>query len=222
MSYRHFIIGLLLLLTTFACTKKLTKSELADVLVDMYIYDQLFMRANLRNQQDSISVYRSVFQKHKCTEKQFKASINYYGDRPKRLKEVYAEADAKIKSLKESYGNVVEIQRKEKALQMKMDSLYRYPQDTFYRYIFNRCLLWDMEFTMEASRPAAVNDTTGINTTMESVEEDAVMEVPVSEETPVKRVMDENAIKVTGKKTRLNRKPMLDKEAVKIESTKVN
>jgi hypothetical protein len=159
MNYRHFFIGLLLLLTAFACTKRLSKSELADVLVDMYIYDQLYIHTDLR-QQDSISVYRSVFQKHRCTEKQFQAGINYYGADPKYLREVYAEADIKIKALKQEYWEVVELQRKEKALERRMDSLYRYPSDTMYRHIFSRCLLWEPELIAE--RIAAVSDTTTV------------------------------------------------------------
>jgi len=160
MSYRHIIVGLFLLSLAFGCTKKLSKNELADVLVDMYVYDQLFTRANLYSRQDSISVYRSVFRKYNCTEKQFRASINHYGSNPKHLKEVYAMAEEKIKLLKKNYGDVVELQRKEKAMQMKMDSLCRYPPDTMYRRIFNRSLLLEYEFAIDIYRAAI--DTTAI------------------------------------------------------------
>jgi len=159
MSYRRFILGLCLLLPVFGCTKKLSKNELADVLVDMYIYDQLFTRANLHRQQDSISVYRSVFQKHNCTEKQFQAGIMRYSANPKQIQAVYAMADEKIKLLKKNYEEVVGLQYKEKAMQMKMDSLYRYPPDTMYRHIFNRSLLWDMEFADDAFQSAAIADS---------------------------------------------------------------
>jgi len=171
MNYRHIILGLFLLSFAFGCTKKLSKNELADVLVDMYIYDQLFTRANLYSRQDSISVYRSVFQKHNCTEKQFQVSIFHYGSNPKHLKEVYAMADEKIKALKEDYAKVVEFQHKEKAMQMRMDSLYRYPPDTIYRRIFNRCLLLEYEFAINHHR--AATDTT----TVESVVADKAVEV---------------------------------------------
>jgi hypothetical protein len=169
MSYRHFTAGIFLVLLAFGCTKKLSKDELANVLVDMYVYDQLYIRANLYKQ-DSISVYRSVFQKHNCAEKQFGTSIRYYGFDPKHLKEVFAKADEKIKLLKKNYEDVVSLQHKERALQMKMDSLYRYPADTFYRRIFNRCLLLDAEFAMDVFQSVAVADTvTSITSDIETV-----------------------------------------------------
>ncbi|MDR0296001.1 MAG: DUF4296 domain-containing protein [Prevotellaceae bacterium] len=214
MSYRHIIIGLFLILLAFGCTRKLSKSELADVLIDMYIYDQLFTRANLYQKQDSISIYRSVFQKHNCTENQFQASINRYGSDPKHLKEVYAMADEKIKLLKKNYGDVVEFQHKEKAMQRKMDSLYRYPPDTMYRRIFNRCLLLEYEFAIESSRTAAT-DSTAIEP---AIAEETVEDIEaVNEKVELKR-LEREIMKTPIERTK--RKPIVVEEAVEIVSEK--
>ena len=213
MSYRHFFIGLLLLLTAFACTKRLSKSELADVLVDMYIYDQLFMRVHIYREQDSTSVYHSVFQKHNCTEKQFQVSIKHYGANPKDLKEVYTEVDEKIKLLKKEYGDVVDAIQKEKALQIKMDSLYRYPSDTMYRYIFHRCLLWEQEFTMDNIVPAT--DSTAIEPIVE--EEFTKEAINEREDIPIpagKKILER-------KHEQLNLQRVVEKEALKLESETV-
>ncbi|MCL2133064.1 MAG: DUF4296 domain-containing protein [Bacteroidales bacterium] len=219
MRYRHFFIGLLLLLTAFACTKKLKKSELVEVLVDMYIYDQLFTRANLHRQQDSISVYRSVFQKHKCTEKQFRVSINHYSANPKHLQEVYAEADIKIKALKEKYGEVVELLRQEKALQMKMDSLYRYPPDTMYRHIFNHCLLWDMELPIEFLHSVA--DTTVVNLADEPFAKEDIPEETVNETISVHQFIEEKTKETTGDRPRRRLKQPVEKEPAQLEIQEV-
>ena len=193
-------------MTAFACTKRLSKSELADVLVDMYIYDQVFMRTNIYRQQDSTSVYRSVFQKHNCTEKQFQVSIKHYGANPKHLKEVYAEVDEKIKLLKKEYGDVLDSINKEKALQIKMDSLYRYPSDTMYRHIFHRCLLWEQEFTVDNIVPAT-------NTT--AVEPIAIEELAkevMSERENLQRSLKKKAI---DRQEQLNLKQVVEQETLK-------
>jgi hypothetical protein len=189
MRYRHFIIGLFLLSLAFACTKKLSKSELADVLVDMYIYDQLYNCANM-HRQDSISIYRSVFQKHNCTAEQFRNSITRYGANPKHLKEVFDEADKKIKVLKTGYSEVVDALHKERAFQLKMDSLYRYPSDTMYRHIFKHCWLWEHEFAFDIYRSAAADttvvtaDTATVDVARRIIDRKAV-------EMPLERVFEE-------------------------------
>ena len=194
MSYRRFTLGLFLLLLVFACTKKLSKNELADVLVDIYIYDQLSHRTNL-HLQDSVSIYRSVFQKHNCTAKQFQASMMYYSANPKHLKEVYTEADKKIKLLKKDYGDVVDALHKERALQRKMDSLYRYPHDSLYRHIFKRCLLFVQEFDIEtfglmASDSLRITPDAAIVDTEVTVAETDVTPALVPKRRPIKAGVD--------------------------------
>ncbi len=139
------IFSILLALT--ACEKVLSEQELADVLSDMYLYGE-FRRDDAPL--DSVSIYRSVFQKYGCTEEEFNRTLNKYTAAPKKLKSVYGIVDRQLKARKEAYNTIVSEKIKIKQEQERLDSLYRYPADTLDRYFFSRCALNpDVELTIK-------------------------------------------------------------------------
>ncbi len=130
------IFSLLLALT--ACEKALSEKEFANVLSDMYLYEE-FRGNDLRL--DSVSIYRSVFRKYGCTEEEFNRSVKKYTADPKKLKKVYEIVNEQLKVRKEVPDAIISEKLKIKQEQEHLDSLYRYPADTSYRYFFDRCAL---------------------------------------------------------------------------------
>ncbi len=133
-----YIYLLVTLLFVTACNKTLSQNDLANVLTDMYLYEDGF-GAGVNT--DSLSIYRSVFLKHGCSEEEFKRSIYKYGADPKLLKEVYIIVEQQLKERKEGYDAIIFTQFKIAQEEQHLDSLYRFPADTSDRHFLQRCAL---------------------------------------------------------------------------------
>ncbi len=142
----------LFLLLAAACTTTLSKDEVAEVLADMYLYEDGFT-SKAPVHPDSVSIYRSVFLRHGCTEEQFTATIKKYGQEPKSLREIYKQVEEILQGRSDLYSGIVKARQDSVKAVLQLDSLCRYPEDTASRHFMQRCHLIFEDFPLLMPAP---------------------------------------------------------------------
>jgi hypothetical protein len=90
----HIILLILSAAGAPACRHALPEDRLVDLLADMYLYDEELTRG--RPAADSVSIYRSVFVAHGCTEADYRAAIARYAEQPNVMKRIYETVKARL------------------------------------------------------------------------------------------------------------------------------
>jgi hypothetical protein len=99
---------------------------MVDLLTDMYLYEDELVKGI--QGADSVSIYRSVFIRHGCTEEEYRKAIACYAKKPKEMKEIYAAVKLRLEGYKAEF---------ERALQLENYLLTAPPLDTLYYMTFD-------------------------------------------------------------------------------------
>lgn len=100
---------LLLLLSAFLLTacSRLSEKQTISLLTDFYLYQ------NLPNElpaaeRDSVSLMLSLFERHRISQEQFDATMQYYATHPRKMKELYDKIKLHMQEYIDEYGNIIE------------------------------------------------------------------------------------------------------------------
>jgi hypothetical protein len=126
MRKSHFLLYLLSLLSLAGCRNVLSEDRMADLLTDMYLYDEEL--AGEMKGTDSVSVYRSVFVKHGCSEEEYREAIARYAEQPKVMKGIYEAVKVRLEGYKAQFDH---------ALQLESYMLTAPPHDTLLYVTFD-------------------------------------------------------------------------------------
>ena len=126
MRRSHFLLLLTVLCLCMGCRRVLPENRLVGLLADMYLYDEELARE--MQGADSVSVYRSVFARHGCSEEDYKKAIACYAKKPKVMKGIYEEVKARLEGYKA---------RLEQALQLEEYLLTAPPHDTLFYMVLD-------------------------------------------------------------------------------------
>jgi hypothetical protein len=108
MRKSYFLLLLAAVVLVVACRQVLPKDRLIDLLTDMYLYDEELARGI--QGADSVSVYRSVFVRHGCSEEEYKKTIACYAKKPKVMKEIYEAVKARLEGYKAVFEHAVQLE----------------------------------------------------------------------------------------------------------------
>jgi hypothetical protein len=96
MKKSHSLLLVASLLFVAGCRHGLPESRLAGLLTDMYLYDEELAR-DIKGV-DSVSLYRSVFARHGCSEEEYRDAIARYAGKPKVMREIYEAVKARLEN----------------------------------------------------------------------------------------------------------------------------
>jgi hypothetical protein len=108
MRKTRFLLLLAVVVLAVACRHVLPEDRLVDLLTDMYLYDEELARGI--QGADSVSVYRSVFIQHGCSEEEYKKTIASYAKKPKVMKEIYEAVKARLEGYKAVFEHAVQLE----------------------------------------------------------------------------------------------------------------
>lgn len=125
-----FIVAFALAL--FSCGKNtdiLSEKKMANVIRDIYMTDGTLniYRYNLNHyiNIDSVYYYKVAFDKNKVTRDQFVRSLNYYGQYPKKLDQIYALVVNDLSSLQSEVKAEYDKANKKKSGKSAVDSIQK-------------------------------------------------------------------------------------------------
>ena len=105
------VIGLTL---SYACSSNILRNhnvleeeQFIDVLVDIHFADAIIVVKGLRVDTDSTNIrlyYSHVLAKHNTTQKQLKATFEYYSQKPRKFEKLYEKVSERIVKLEEESG----------------------------------------------------------------------------------------------------------------------
>ena len=90
-----------------ACGNRLSEKKTIAILSDFYLYNELPHKLGY-TQKDSISLYRSLFAKHNISQEQFDKTMQYYIERPKKMKYLYDQIDSSLQRQINFYAQAIE------------------------------------------------------------------------------------------------------------------
>ena len=108
MRKSHLLLPLASVVLAVACRQTLPEDRLVDLLTDMYLYDEDLAKGI--QGADSVSVYRSVFVQHGCSEDEYKKTIAYYAKKPKVMKEIYEAVKARLEGYKAVFEHAAQLE----------------------------------------------------------------------------------------------------------------
>ncbi len=89
----RYIVVLFLAVGFFACQKRdfhlLSESEMVAVLTELYLTEGAFEASFVRDEQEKLAYYNSLFEKHGTTREDFEKSAAYYARKGKDLELIY-------------------------------------------------------------------------------------------------------------------------------------
>jgi hypothetical protein len=74
----------------------------------MYLYDEELAKGI--QGADSVSVYRSVFVRHGCSEEEYKKTVACYAKKPKVMKEIYGAVKVRLESYKAEFEQALQLE----------------------------------------------------------------------------------------------------------------
>jgi hypothetical protein len=104
----YCLLLLAVVVLAVACRQALPEDRLVDLLTDMYLYDEELARGIPGA--DSVSVYRSVFIRHGCSEEEYKKTIARYAEKPKAMKEIYEAVKARLEGYKAVFEHEAQLE----------------------------------------------------------------------------------------------------------------
>lgn len=111
----YLIVALALAAMAVACSKPMiiSKEEMVGLYKEMYMADQWIKDAGNRlRMADTSYVYRPILAKHGFTEDDFRASIDYYTDRPKEFAGIFEQVAEDFKAAKKVISEKEQVQHK--------------------------------------------------------------------------------------------------------------
>ena len=147
---RQFITIIALVILGFACsrnkdeTKIISKKDFIDILVDIHVFDAYVTDHSINSyieKVDSLTLYRSIFEKYDANIDMFQATMNYYSERPEKFGEIYDEVFGNINKLNQglteemelfNQGGLIQVSDFKKYIIIRGDTV-NYPEPFVYR-----------------------------------------------------------------------------------------
>ncbi|MDR3133068.1 MAG: DUF4296 domain-containing protein [Prevotellaceae bacterium] len=109
MKSKIYILSLLLLAFIAAGCGRLPEKKTIALLTDFYLYQSLpgELPAPVR---DSVSLALSLLEKHRVSQEQFDATMQYYAAHPRKMKVLYEKIKQEMQERIDGYGNIIETQ----------------------------------------------------------------------------------------------------------------
>jgi hypothetical protein len=104
----HFLLLLVSVCLAVACRQVLPKDRMVNLLTDMYLYEDELAKGI--QGADSVSIYRSVFIWHGCTEEEYREAIACYAKKPKEMKEIYAAVKLRLEGYKAEFEQALHLE----------------------------------------------------------------------------------------------------------------
>ncbi len=105
----RYIATLLLAVVFLACQKNdfhlLSKSEMVTVLTELYLTEGSFEASFVRDEQEKLAYYNSLFEKHGTTREDFEKSAAYYAQKGKELELIYETVLDSLKAKEQLVNN---------------------------------------------------------------------------------------------------------------------
>lgn len=136
MKKSHLLLLLLSACLTAACRQELPKNRMVDLLTEMYLYEDELAKG--MKGADSVSIYRSVFLRHGCTEAEYRKAIAHYAQQPKEMKEIYAEVKLRLEKYKTEFEQALQLEDSLRNLWLSpYDTLFQSTEIPPYSYAFS-------------------------------------------------------------------------------------
>jgi hypothetical protein len=157
--FRPIVVFLTIALLAGACSDRVPQKQMIALLTDFYLYGELpnELKGSLR---DSVSLTRSLLEKHGVEQERFEATVRYYAAHPKEMKRLYEQLDSLLKDRIALLRQAVEEKERAQNQWMGLDSLLIDSLQTPERIAFHIPIDTVGNFTMRLTATVFENDST--------------------------------------------------------------